>query len=200
MSRFDEKAQEWDTPERQARAREAAAIIREHVPLDDGMRAIDIGAGTGLLGLELASDVGSMVLAEPSAGMLAVAQEKLSAAGPGNVTAIPFDLQSGPPESGPFDLAVSLLVLHHVEDTPAALATIHAMLAPGGRIALLDLDAEDGTFHEDQEGIHHHGFDQASLADLARAAGFLEVESRIVSDIDRDGRTYAVFLLTARRG
>jgi ubiquinone/menaquinone biosynthesis C-methylase UbiE len=200
MSRFDEKAREWDTPERQERAREAAAIIREHVPLAAGMRAIDIGAGTGLLGLALASDVGSMVLAEPSAGMLAVAREKLAAAGPANVTAIPFDLQSGPPEGGPFDLAVSLLVLHHVEDTPAALATLHAMLAPGGRIALLDLDAEDGTFHEDQEGIHHHGFDRGSLGDLARAAGFLEVETRLVGDIDRDGRTYAVFLLTARRG
>ncbi len=91
-------------------------------------------------------------------------------------------------------------MLHHVEDTPAALATLHAMLAPGGRIALLDLDAEDGTFHEDQEGIHHHGFDRGLLGDLARAAGFLEVETRVVGDIDRDGRTYAVFLLTARRG
>jgi SAM-dependent methyltransferase len=199
MSRFDEKAQGWDTPERRDRARAIADIIRVHVPLSPSMRAIDIGAGTGLLGLELAADVGSMVLAEPSAGMLAVAREKLAADGPGNVTAIPFDIQAEAPAIGPFDLAVSLLVLHHVEDTAAALRTIHDLLAPGGRIALLDLEAEDGTFHDDPEGIHHHGFEQAAIVRLATEAGFHDAETRIVDEIDRDGRPYPLFLLTAQR-
>ncbi len=199
MSSFDQKAQDWDTPERQERAAAIADIIRAHVPLSRSMRAIDIGAGTGLLGLELASDVGSMVLAEPSAGMLAVAREKLAADGPGNVTAIPFDIQAAPPGGASFDLAVSLLVLHHVEDTAVALRAINDLLAPGGRIALLDLEAEDGTFHDDPEGIHHHGFDQAALRTTAESVGFRDVETRIVSEIDRDGRPYPLFLLTARR-
>jgi 2-polyprenyl-3-methyl-5-hydroxy-6-metoxy-1,4-benzoquinol methylase len=72
MSRFDDKAADWDTPERIERTREAARIIREHVGLTASMRVIDIGAGTGLLGLELASDVASVLLAEPSEGMLEV--------------------------------------------------------------------------------------------------------------------------------
>ena len=199
MSTFDEKAQDWDTPERRDRARAIADIIRAHVPLSRSMRAIDIGAGTGLLGLALAADVGSMVLAEPSAGMLAVAREKLAADGPDNVTAIPFDIQAAPPGGASFDLAVSLLVLHHVEDTTIALRAISELLAPGGRIALLDLDAEDGTFHDDPEGIHHHGFDQAALRTTAASVGFRDVETRIVSEIDRDGRMYPLFLLTARR-
>jgi 2-polyprenyl-3-methyl-5-hydroxy-6-metoxy-1,4-benzoquinol methylase len=199
MSRFDEKAPDWDTPERLERTRAVAATIREHVPLNAQMRAIDIGAGTGLLGLELAPDVASMVLAEPSAGMLEVARQKLAAGGPAYVTAIPFDIQAGPQGLGPFDLAVSLLVLHHVEDTGAALRTVHDLLAPGGRIALLDLDAEDGTFHDDPEGIHHHGFDAAAIVHLATEAGFHDVETRIVAEIDRDGRPYPLFLLTARR-
>jgi ubiquinone/menaquinone biosynthesis C-methylase UbiE len=199
MSTFDEKAQDWDTPERRDRARAIADIIRAHVPLSRSMRAIDIGAGTGLLGLALAADVGSMVLAEPSAGMLAVAREKLAADGPDNVTAIPFDIQAAPPGGASFDLAVSLLVLHHVEDTTIALRAISALLAPGGRIALLDLDAEDGTFHDDPEGIHHHGFDQAALRTTAASVGFRDVETRIVSEIDRDGRMYPLFLLTAQR-
>ena len=59
MSVFDQKAQDWDTPERQERAAAIADIIRAHVPLSRSMRAIDIGAGTGLLGLELAADVGA---------------------------------------------------------------------------------------------------------------------------------------------
>jgi ubiquinone/menaquinone biosynthesis C-methylase UbiE len=199
MSTFDEKAQDWDTPERRERASAIADIIREQVPLSRSMRAIDIGAGTGLLGLALAADVGSMVLAEPSAGMLAIAQQKLRAAGPANVSAIAFDVPGEPPESAPFDLAVSLLVLHHVEDTAEALRSIYGLLAPGGRIALLDLDAEDGSFHDDPEGIHHHGFDQAALRSTAESVGFREVEARIVSEIDRDGRIFPLFLITAQR-
>jgi 2-polyprenyl-3-methyl-5-hydroxy-6-metoxy-1,4-benzoquinol methylase len=199
-SRFDEKAADWDTEERQERVREVAAIIRRHVPLTSAMRVIDIGAGTGLLGLELAPDVAAVVLAEPSAGMLSVARSKLSDGGYPTVTAIELDLPADPPPEAPFDLAVSLLMLHHVEDTRATLSSIHALLAPGGRIALLDLDAEDGSFHEeDAEGIHHHGFDQVDVARLAESVGFEEVESRNVSEIERDGRAYAVFLLTGRK-
>ena len=74
------------------------------------------GPGTGLLGIALAGDVGEMVLAEPSAGMHEVIAEKLAAGGPANVTAVRFDLLADPPPGEPFDLAVSLLVLHHLAD------------------------------------------------------------------------------------
>jgi ubiquinone/menaquinone biosynthesis C-methylase UbiE len=199
-SRFDEKARDWDTPERVERAREAASAIRRHVPLDPSMRVIDLGAGTGLLGLALANAVASVTLAEPSAGMLEVTREKLADDGPANVTAIEFDLPGDPPPGAPFDLAVSLLVLHHVEDTAALLRSVHDLLVPGGRIALLDLDAEDGSFHsEDAEGIHHHGFDQAHLVETAAAAGFGDVGVRNVMHIAQNGRPYPVFLLTGRR-
>jgi ubiquinone/menaquinone biosynthesis C-methylase UbiE len=197
-TRFDEKAADWDTPERQDFARQVAGIIREHVALGRTERVIDIGAGTGLLGLELAADVGSVLLAEPSAGMLEVARAKL-AHGPANATAVAFDLTADPPPGAPFDVAVSLLVLHHVADTDAALRAIAALVVSGGRIALLDLDAEDGTFHEaDAEGIHHHGFEHRELLRRAADAGFTDLEVRNVTSIEREGRDYPLFLLTAR--
>ncbi len=200
MSTFDERASDWDTPDRRARARALAAVIRTSVPLDPLMRAIDIGAGTGLLGMELASDLGEVVLAEPSEGMLAVAREKLASGAWPTVTAVRFDLEADPPPGPPFDLAVSLLVLHHVADTAAALDAIHALLAPGGRIALVDLDAEDGSFHdEDAPGIHHHGFERVGIVRLAEAAGFVDLQTRTATEIERDGRTYPLFLLTGRR-
>jgi ubiquinone/menaquinone biosynthesis C-methylase UbiE len=200
MSTFDEKAPEWDTPERQERARKLANVIREHVALDASMRVIDIGAGTGLLGLELADDVGELVLAEPSRGMLEVARQKLTTLGRTNVSAVEFDLPGEPPPGAPFDLAVSLLVLHHVQDTAAALRSIFDLLAPGGRIALLDLDAEDGTFHDpDAEGIHHHGFEQPHIQELAGSTGFAEVNTQVASELERDGRRYPLILITGRR-
>jgi len=200
MSTFDDKAPEWDTPERQERARTLANVIREHIALDTSMRVIDVGAGTGLLGLELADDVGELVLAEPSRGMLEVARRKLTSLGLTNVSAIEFDLPGEPPPGAPFDLAVSLLVLHHVEDTAAALRSILELLAPGGRMAVLDLDAEDGTFHDpDAEGIHHHGFDQRHIRELAGSAGFVDVQTEVASELERDGRSYPLILITGRR-
>ncbi len=201
MSEFDDKAADWDTPERLERAHILADTIRAHVPLGSNMRVIDIGAGTGLLGLDLLHDVGSVLLTDPSEGMIRVARTKIEAAGIVDASAHVFDFPAvALPPGAPFDLAVSLLVLHHVEDTAATLRSIHAMLVPGGRIALIDLDEEDGSFHDaDQPGIHHQGFDRTRLVKVAASAGFVEAETRIVHDLDRDGRRYPLFLLTARK-
>jgi len=200
MTTFDERARDWDTPERRERAEALAQVIRRNVPLTSSMRVIDIGAGTGLLGLELARDVGTVVLAEPSSGMLEVAREKLATGAWPNATALAFDLVADRPLEPTFDLAVSLLVLHHVADTTAALAAIHGMLAPEGRIALMDLDAEDGSFHdEDAPGIHHHGFERAEIVSLARAVGFVDARTTSALSIERDGRPYPLFLLTGTR-
>ena len=201
MSEFDEKAAEWDTPERRERAHELADTIRDHVALTPEMRAVDIGAGTGLLGLDLLHDIGSVMLTDPSEGMIEVARTKIEAEGIVDARAIVFDFPSETaPEGAPFDLAVSLLVLHHVEDTAATLRSIIAALAPGGELGLIDLDEEDGSFHDsDQPGIHHHGFEGSSLVELAAAAGFEDAQVRIVHELERDGRTYPLFLLTGHK-
>lgn len=199
MATFDERAREWDTPERRQRAETVADAIRANVPLTPTTRTIDVGAGTGLLGFALADDIGDLVLAEPSEGMREVIGEKLAASGRADVTAIPFDLKAGPPSGEPFDLAISLLVLHHVVDTATALAAIRRLLVPGGRIAIADLDTEDGAFHDaDAEEIHYLGFDRAALGKLARDAGFVDVQFRTATEITRDDGQYPVFLLLGR--
>lgn len=202
MSVFDDKAAEWDSPEHLERARDLADSIRQHIPLTAGMHAIDIGAGTGLLGLELLADIDSVVLSDPSEGMIDVARTKIEAQGIVDAEAIVFDFPSAElPPGAPFDLAVSMMALHHVEDTEATLRSIDAALAPGGWIGLIDLDKEDGSFHDpDQPGIHHHGFDRATLIAAAMALGFRDAQTRIVSSITREnGRSYPLFLLTARK-
>jgi ubiquinone/menaquinone biosynthesis C-methylase UbiE len=200
MATFDERAKEWDTPDRIERAAEVAAVIGAAVPLSGTERAIEVGAGTGLLGLRFAGRLQELVLTDPSTGMLEVAAEKVRREGLKNVRTQQFDLTA---DTMPvqFDLLVSLLMLHHVEDTAAALAAMRALVATGGRIAVADLDTEDGSFHTaEAEGIHHLGFDRGDLGRLAEAAGFVDVAFRTAATIEDEGRRYPLFLLTARAG
>lgn len=198
---FDERASEWDTPRRIARAEEAAETIAAAIDIPPGCRAIEVGAGTGLLGLAMLPRFGSLVLADTSDGMLSEARRKISEAGLPNVSAVHFDVSAdAPPAGAPFDLVVSLLLLHHVKDTLAALTGMHRLLAPGGQIAAIDLDTEDGSFHSPEaEGVHHHGFDRERLGRLAQQAGFGDVRVGDGHPIEDEGRRYPMFLLTARR-
>ena len=200
MSTFDERARTWDTPERRARTEAVADVIRAAIPLTRDVRTIEVGAGTGLLGLALAGDVGELVLADPSSGMLEVAREKLAARDDGRVSAIHLDLLADPPPELPFGLAVSLLVLHHLPDTAAALRAIRELLRPGGWLALADLETEDGSFHShDAEGIHHQGFDPDRLAATAADAGFVDVSVSRATVLEKDGRQFPLLLLAGRR-
>jgi ubiquinone/menaquinone biosynthesis C-methylase UbiE len=198
---FDERAPDWDTPRRIARAEEAAQVIEAAIDIPPGCRTIEVGAGTGLLGLALRPRLGPLVLADTSDGMLAEANRKIRDRRLDDVRAVHFDLANdAPPPGGPFDLVVSLLLLHHVQDTRAALAGMHRLLAPRGQVAAIDLDTEDGSFHSpDAEGVHHHGFDRARLAEVATEVGFTDVSVGDGQPIDDEGRTYPMFLLTARR-
>jgi ubiquinone/menaquinone biosynthesis C-methylase UbiE len=202
MATFDERAAEWDTPERVARAEEAADAFVRELTIPDGSRAIELGAGTGLLGLAIRDRVGParlahLVLSDPSTGMLEIAASKIRERGLTGVVTDRFDLVADPaPPGGPFDLAISILMLHHVEDTPTALRAVRRLLVPGGQVALADLDTEDGTFHTaEAEGIHHHGFDREQLRALAADAGFRDIRFGEAGTMERDGRTYPLFLL-----
>ena len=201
MPTFDERAPGWDTPRRIARADAAARAIEAAITIPPGCRAIEVGAGTGLLGLALRDHFGSLVLADTSDGMIEEASRKIRKGGLAGVSAVHFDLASDPPPAGgPFDLVLSLLLLHHVQETRAALSGMHRLLAPGGQVAALDLDTEDGSFHgSGGEGVHHLGFDRDRLAELARAVGFEAVEVADGPSIEDEGSAYPMFLLMARR-
>lgn len=199
MASFDERAAGWDTDARAARARLVADAIRAAVPVGPATRILELGAGTGLLGLALARGAGEVVLADASPGMLAEAAAKVAAAGLGHVRTLRLELGVDPLPAERFDLCTSLMALHHVPDTAAALAAMAALVQPGGHLALVDLDAEDGTFHDDPAAEVHHGFPRDALAAAVGAAGFRDVALATVHVMEKRGRRYPLFLLTAVR-
>src|SRR5204862_6055874 len=100
-----------------ARAAEVAEAVRTAIPLAPTDRLVDVGAGTGLLGLALVNEVAEVVLLDPSAGMIEVATAKLADGALPRVHAVRHDLLVDAPPAERFDVAVSLLVLHHLADT-----------------------------------------------------------------------------------
>lgn len=159
------------------------------------LRAMDFGAGTGLVSGKLAPRVREILAVDVSPAML----EQLAAKPDlqGKVKVHCQDLLERPLEER-VDLVVSAMAFHHVEDTAALVQTLYDHLVPGGRIAVADLDAEDGSFHPpDAEGVHHAGFDRPALAAKFDAAGFRNVHFETACEVHKEGKTYPIFLVTA---
>lgn len=195
---FADKAADWDArpvPLRISEGVSAALIAR--VPLRADQTVLDFGAGTGLLTGRLAPQVARVLAVDVSPSML----EQLAAKPElrGKVEPICQDLLAAP-LGRQVDLVVSAMAMHHVADTAALVRALFAHLVPGGRLAVADLDTEPGTFHPpDAQGVFHHGFDRAALAELLRAAGFTAIAFDTACTIDKDGAQYPIFLATATR-
>lgn len=195
---FDGRAATWDDdPKKRARAGAVAAALRNRIDLSRRPRGLEYGAGTGLLTFEIANDLSQAVLADSSAGMLAVAERKIAAGGFEHLSTLAIDFMTDPPPAQQFDLIYSMMTLHHVPDTAAILHIFHGLLAPGGAIAIADLDAEDGSFHGPDVDVHH-GFERGALGRLIEAAGFHDVVFDTCFEMRRGEVIYPVFLVTAR--
>jgi ubiquinone/menaquinone biosynthesis C-methylase UbiE len=199
---FDNHASTWDLePRKRAEARLLADAIASTLPLNGRERLLEYGAGTGLVAQALTPLVGSVTLADSSAGMRKVAEEKVADGHlPAGTDVWDLDLQSGPVPDERFDLLVCSLVLHHVHDIPRVLAGFHTLVAPGGHVAVADLDTEDGSFHAQLHDFDGHpGFDREQLVHWLTEAGFADITVGDCLEIHQEGSTFPVFLATARR-
>lgn len=200
---FDSKARQWDdNPVFKERGLKIAQAIRQTVPLHREMSALDYGCGTGLLSFPLKDELGAILMADSSGGMLEVVNEKIAAQGVAHMSTLQLDLLADPPPAQTFDLIATAMTLHHVPDTDHILRVFHDLLNPGGYLCIADLDREDGSFHGIEVDVHH-GFDQADLGRRATQAGFADVQFQTVFSIAKERqsgtRDYPVFLMTARR-
>ena len=195
--RFDKAAPTWDLVDRRVLlARGVTEAIVARVSPSKDQSVLDFGCGTGLVTLALGPLVGSITGADTSTGMLGTLAEK--ARGQGLTVPLRHLGADGCAElGGPYDLIVSSMTLHHVPDVPALFRRFAQHLQPGGRVALADLDAEDGTFHEDASGVHHNGFPRQQIKDWLAAAGFSEIQVEKATETSKEARVYSVFLATA---
>lgn len=210
---FDEAARDWDKDER--RSKRAAAVAERLTAIlgpHRGGSALDFGCGTGLLAFRLRDFFGRIDLLDPSEGMIEVLRGKVEAdderrraagSGPGAVMKpLRGTLESPPERLGSYDAIVSMLVFHHIDDIEGSLRGLRALIAPGGELAVIDLDAEDGSYHaEDADFDGRKGFDREDLGSLAEGAGFARpcFETIYLERRMRGGawKEYPMFVMTA---
>lgn len=117
-----------------ARIVELAAARTEDV-------VVDVGAGTGLLTLALAPSVAQVWAIDISSAMLEYLRVKAASAELENIEVATASAVSLPLVDASADLVVSNYCLHHLSepDKRRALAEIHRVLRPGGRLVFGDM-------------------------------------------------------------
>ena len=204
MSEFDIKASGWDkSMMHRERADAVADAIKNQIPLSREMKAMEFGAGTGLLSFNLRNQLGQITMVDNSEGMVKVLREKADQAEASNMKVLKADLESEDYTGEKLNLIYSLMVLHHVNDVRRIVERFSEILLTGGYLAIAYLYSEDGSFHG--EGFHgHKGFDPDRLASLLGLHGFTGISHRKVYEIEKMTtgnmmKKFDVFLMTGIR-
>ena len=195
---FEEKAQDWDVNDMIRELSTAiGTTILQKVGFQPDMAVMDFGAGTGLISGHVATKVSHITAVDISEAML----EKLAAKPElkDKVHIVCQDITRQALDKK-FDVIISAMAMHHVEDTDNLIKSFASHLEPQGQVALADLDSEDGTFHpEDVEGVYHHGFDRDALKAILEQNGFTDVAFTTAHTVNKEGKDYPIFLVTATR-
>jgi SAM-dependent methyltransferase len=166
---FAGAAGEWDATRTSlfgARADLSGALAL----LDAAWVVGDLGCGTGSLTAAMAPHVKLVHAIDASPAMLASARDRLM--GATNVLLAQGTLEALPLDDASLDVAVLLLVLHHVSEPARALQEVRRVLRKGGRLLIVDMRAHTHEEYRQRMGHVWLGFDEAALAGWLAPAGF----------------------------
>lgn len=132
--------------------------------------ALEIGCGQGAVGARLARAM-EYVGVEPDETSYAVARDRIEPVGGNVVLGTDADL----PPGTTYDLVCAFEVLEHIRHDQAALEAWVARLSPGGHL-VLSVPADQERFGPmDERAGHFRRYDEASLSEVARAAGLVDM-------------------------
>lgn len=132
---------------------------------------VDLGTGTGRI-LELFARRASRALGfDINHAMLAYARMKLERAGLSHAQVRHGDLHNVPLPDGSADAVVLHQVLHFLDDPGAAIAEAARLLAPGGKLLVVDFAPHELEFLREQAAHRRLGFARDQLGRLFEGAG-----------------------------
>jgi ubiquinone/menaquinone biosynthesis C-methylase UbiE len=154
----------------------AEALLRLMPPLV----VADLGAGEGTFALQLSSRAKKVIAVDASAKMIEVGRELAARHGIKNIDYRLGDMEELPIADGEVELVFFSQSLHHALHPERAIQEAARILAPGGRIVVLDLLKH--RFEEAREMYADEwlGFSEAELESMLENTRFVNVETIVV--------------------
>jgi SAM-dependent methyltransferase len=192
---FSEAAERWERLRRDlyGGGSELAALLGLFEP---AWTVGDLGCGTGRVAGLVAPFVERVVGIDASREMLEAARRALESRP--NVELREGELEALPLGDGELDVALLILVLHHVADPSLALAEAARCLKPGGRLVIVDMAPHDRRELQVRMGHVWLGFEPEQLELWSRAAG-LEHLRLTPAPVEPDAKGPRLFVASARR-
>jgi len=177
----------------------ADGILKKIVYSKD-MHILDFGSGTGLLTQEIAPYVGNITALDMSTSMNKVLNAKKNDF-PCELEVIEVDItkENHSEKFQNLDGIISSMTIHHVEDIEDLFIKFYNMLNENGTIGLADLETENGSFHTDDTGVYHFGFDKEEFLKIAKKVGFKELNIETISIASKPHGDFPIFLLTGKK-
>ena len=174
-----------------------ANAICQEIKYDKTMHIMDFGSGTGLLLEKIAPFVDKITAIDMSPSMNKKLNDKRDSLGC-KLEILEIDL-SKVKLNKKFHGIISSMAIHHIKDVKNLFKDFYNMLHDNGTIAIADLDIEDGSFHTEDTGVYHFGFDRNELINLAKEAGFKNLKIQSASIVYKPNGEYPIFLLTGNK-
>jgi SAM-dependent methyltransferase len=188
-----------ETLGRSAAEAEARDRYLDLLDLQQGHSALDVGAGTGLVAIEMARRVGRtgrVVALDASAPIGAYGHEAAARSGVGNI----LEWRVGraeelPLPSGGFDRSFCRWLLLHVDAAETVVREMRRVTRPGGRVMCVEADWETVTVYPSERGLtrrilnfssdrHIEGWSGRRLAPLLRGCGLTNVSVEPIVTVD----------------
>jgi SAM-dependent methyltransferase len=165
--------------------------------IDSDLVVGDLGCGTGKVSGWLGLFAGQVIAVDASRQMLQAAKEHLS--GQKRVELRQGALEKLPIADEELDIALMMLVLHHVPEPKRVLLEAARTLKPGGRLLILDMQPHEREEYRQTMGHVWLGFGEKQMTPWLRAAGFKSIRWHTLPP-ESGTKGPPLFVATARRG
>jgi len=198
---FAHKAKEYENNEKRvSNVQNIADGILKNISYSKDMNILDFGSGTGLLTQEIAPYVKAITAVDMSTSMNEVLRAKKEGfACDLEVLELDITKEKYSHKLSNLDGIISSMTIHHIKDTEDLFKKFYDLLNENGTIGLADLETEDGSFHTDDTGVFHFGFDKAEFLNIAKKVGFKDLKIETISVSSKPHGEYPIFLLTGRK-
>lgn len=169
---FARLAPEWDRLRSLHASEEAVeAAILDALGGKPIRTLLDLGTGTGRMLQLLAPRAGRALGLDASHAMLAVARANLERAGLNRIELRQGDIYAPPFPRNGFDLVLIHQVLHYLDDPARAIREAARLVAPGGRLLVVDFAPHGLEFLRERQAHRRLGFAREQVAGWLAEAG-----------------------------